>query len=58
MEIKHALQPKNKHKTPETKPTSIAVILYMRTISGEISSLLAKHNNKTIHRPVNKAATC
>jgi hypothetical protein len=46
MDIKCALHPRNKHKTPETKPTSMAKIPYMR-----ISRLLAKYNIKTICWP-------
>jgi hypothetical protein len=58
MEIKRALHPKNKHKTPETKPTSMAIMPYMQTISGKISRLLAKCNIKMIHQLVKKATTC
>jgi hypothetical protein len=54
METKRALHPNNKHKTRETKPTTMAIIPCMRTISGKISRLPAKHNIKTIHRPVKK----
>jgi hypothetical protein len=57
METKRAFHPKNKHKTPETKSTIIAIIQKMRTISGKISTLLAKYI-KTIHRPVKKRTIC
>jgi hypothetical protein len=41
--------------TPESKPTSMATIPYMRIISGKISRLLAKYNIKMIRWPVKKS---
>jgi hypothetical protein len=55
MEIKCDLHPKQKHKTPETKTTSMAIIPYMQTISGKISRLPNRYNIKTIHWQVKKS---
>jgi hypothetical protein len=40
MEMKSAIHLKNKHKTPETKPTSMAIIPEMWTVSGKITSCI------------------
>jgi hypothetical protein len=55
MEIQCALHPKKKHKTLKSKPTGMTIILYMQTVSGRISRLLAKYNIKTIHWPIKKS---
>jgi hypothetical protein len=42
MQIQLTLHPKKKHKTLENKATDTAVIMYMQTVSGDISRLLAE----------------
>jgi hypothetical protein len=53
VEIHHAFHPR-KSMAPDHKPTCMAIISYMQTISGKISRLLAMYNIKTIHRLVKK----
>jgi hypothetical protein len=54
MKIRRNLHLKNKHDTPETKPGNIAVP-HRLNICGNTSRLIAKHNSKTEHWPVDKS---